>query len=152
MSRLRSAALLALLAVSMPVCAQIYKCQEGDRTVITDRPCHADTVPLGVRPATGAGDGSGYNSSAARTRRDVEYARELKRREEAREARREISRDYDRRIDEINKRYDKQRCDDIRTRIDRYESHLRTGASARMFDWYKAEKSAAEKQYSRECR
>lgn len=142
----------SLAALAPGAYAQIYKCQEGDRTVITDRPCHADTVPLGVRPATGAGDGSGYNSSAARTRRDVEYARELKRREEAREARREISRDYDRRIDEINKRYDKQRCDDIRTRIDRYESHLRTGASARMFDWYKAEKSAAEKQYSRECR
>lgn len=140
------------LALCAPAQAQVYKCQEGGRTVITDRPCHAGATPMDVRPAAGAGDADGYNSSAARTRRDVEYARELKRREDAHEARREISRDYDRRIDAINERYDKQRCSDLQTRIDRYESHLRTGASARMFNWYKAEKAAAEMQYGRECK
>ncbi len=148
----RTVLLLVGLAMWAPTWAQLYKCQDGGRTVITDRPCYADAAPIDVRPAAGPGDTSGYNSSAERTRRDVEYARELHRREDAREARREISRDYDRRIEEINERFDKRQCDDLAARIERYESHLRTGASARMFNWYKAEKAAAESQYSRECK
>lgn len=149
---LKVALALGATVLCVPAAAQVYKCQEGGRTVITDRPCYAEAKPIEVRPAAGPGDTSSYNSSAERTRRDVEYARDLERREDAREARREISRDYDRRIEEINERFDKRRCDDLATRIERYESHLRTGASARMFNWYKAEKAAAESQYSRECK
>ncbi|MDI3489594.1 MAG: hypothetical protein PWP11_871 [Thauera sp.] len=144
--------LLLTLAVPLAASAQVYKCQEGGRTVITDRPCHADAKPIEVKPATGAGDTSEYNSSAERARRDIEYARELDRRRAVQDRQEAISRDYDRRIEAINDRYDKRRCNGIQDRITRYEAHLRQGASARMYNWYKAEQAAAQAEYDRDCK
>jgi len=43
------------LALCAPAQAQVYKCQEGGRTVITDRPC-AGGEAMKVRPASGAYD------------------------------------------------------------------------------------------------
>ncbi|MFT3759000.1 DUF4124 domain-containing protein [Thauera sp.] len=132
--------------------AQVYKCQEGGRTVITDRPCHADSKPIEVKPAAGEGDRSEYNSPAARRQRDVEYARELQRRADEREARQEIARDYDRRIAEINERQDRRNCSYLQGEIDRYEAKLRAGASAKLYEWYKSEQAAARGRYERECK
>lgn len=140
------------LALSAPGFAQIYKCQEGGKTVLTDRPCHADSAPIVVRPAAGAGDTSEYNSTAARTRREEEYARERERREAARDERREIARDYDRRIEQINERYDRQRCSQLQANIERYESRMRSGAPARLYGIYKSEQAAAQGQFDRECK
>lgn len=145
---------ILLLALTAPIAAaaQVYKCQEGGRTVITDRPCHADAKPIEVKPAAGAGDTSEYNSSSERARRDIEYARELDRRRAIQDRQEAISRDYDRRIEAINERYDQRRCNGIQDRINRYEAHLRQGASARMYNWYKAEQAAAQAEYDRDCK
>ncbi|WP_168735253.1 DUF4124 domain-containing protein [Pseudothauera rhizosphaerae] len=49
----------ALLATSAAQ-AQVYKCVEGGKTVITDRPCYADSAPTAVKPAAG-----GFNPEEA---------------------------------------------------------------------------------------
>lgn len=36
----------ALVAIAAPAQAQVYKCPEGGRVVFSDRPCHADAVPV----------------------------------------------------------------------------------------------------------
>lgn len=53
------------IAASAPALAQIYKCQEGERTVITDRPCLGGEV-LTVRPAAGPVDPRAAASAQAR--------------------------------------------------------------------------------------
>ncbi|WP_159098078.1 DUF4124 domain-containing protein [Parazoarcus communis] len=44
------------LAVTIPVHAQVYKCQEGGKTVFADRPCSPDSKVIDVRPARGEFD------------------------------------------------------------------------------------------------
>lgn len=65
---IRRAILAALLAASASASAQVYKCQQGGQTVITDRPCHADATPIDVKPAAGAYDPA---EAAAASRRFV---------------------------------------------------------------------------------
>lgn len=46
----------ALLVAALPAQAQVYKCQDGGKTVFSDRPCSADARAVDVRPARGEFD------------------------------------------------------------------------------------------------
>lgn len=60
MSKLRFAVVAGLAAALLPWAscaqAQVYKCQEGGRTVFSDTPCSLDAERVQVRPATGEYD------------------------------------------------------------------------------------------------
>ena len=86
------------LAFSAPGFAQIYKCQEGGKTVYSDKPCSKEQ------------------------------------------------------IEQINERYDRQRCSQLQANIERYESRMRSGAPARLYGIYKSEQAAAQGQFDRECK
>lgn len=67
MTMIRSSILASIAAITLPVQAQIFKCQEGGKTVFSDKPCHADSAPVNVKPASGEyneGDGSRARSRA----------------------------------------------------------------------------------------
>ena len=45
----------AALLIAGPALGQVYKCNQGGSVVFTSAPCDADSKPIDVRPATGAG-------------------------------------------------------------------------------------------------
>lgn len=46
-------AIAAVVALSAPARAQIYKCQINGKTVFSDQPCAPDAAPIKVQPARG---------------------------------------------------------------------------------------------------
>ena len=72
---LRPVIAAVILAVSMPVGAQVFKCQEGGKTVYSQTPCGAAATVIDARPAAGAGD----PEAAARTRERVDERRRAER-------------------------------------------------------------------------
>lgn len=149
---LRAILLAVVSAVCLPAHAQVYKCQEGGKTVFSDRPCGAGAKVIDASPATGEGDRSEYNSSAARLQRNTEYLREKEQREDAARAQRYAEEDRAKRLAEIDRRQQVRRCNDIRARIDRYDAHLQERNYENTRRYYKAEKTAAEQQFERECK
>ena len=64
---MRHTLIVAALIFSTATHAQVFKCQEGGKTVFSDKPCHADSAPVNVKPASGEyneGDGSRARSRA----------------------------------------------------------------------------------------
>ena len=149
---IRSLLVTTLIAAALPVQAQVFKCQEGGKTVFSDRPCGAGARVIDATPATGDGDQSSYNSSAERLKRNMEYLREKEQREDAVREQREIERVRDERIEKADKQRQSDRCNDIRARIDRYDAHMRERHYEETRQYYKAERTAAEQQLARECK
>lgn len=84
-------ALILLLIVPQSE-AQVYKCQEGGRTVITDRPCHAGATPIEIKPAAGDYDSRADMRATEQLARDKKMTKELRRTREADEAERAAAR------------------------------------------------------------
>lgn len=56
MNMIRASIFAAITSIALPAQAQVYKCQEGGKTVFADRPCNAEAKALDVRPARGEFD------------------------------------------------------------------------------------------------
>lgn len=98
---------LAVAAVCLPAHAQVYKCQEGGKTVFSDTPCRADAVPMDVKPATGDYDPVDGMRAQSRTLNDQA---ELMRIDNERAAnRRAAAIDYER-----GRKSESERCYQIR--------------------------------------
>lgn len=116
--------LAAIAAIALPAQAQVFKCQEGGKTVFSDRPCHANAAPLPVTPAVGHDPSTRYRMEAERDRVRAEaYQKELaeKRAEFARQRAEDSRRNAQVHAD--------QRAQQARTEME--ELRLRCGTSSR---------------------
>lgn len=100
--------LLAALAVAaLPAHAQVFKCQEGGKTVFSDRPCHAEAQPLKLKPAGGEYDDDAAEAARERSRNEREMVSNIER-----------QRDTDRRLaaaeHERKRRLEAERCAKLR--------------------------------------
>lgn len=85
---MRTMIVAVALAAALPVHAQVYKCQEGGKTVFSDIPCATNARQIDARPATGAynpeeGERARLNTEASSARLAAEEARRMAAREAA---------------------------------------------------------------------
>jgi hypothetical protein len=149
---IRKLLFILLVTAALPSQAQVYKCQEGGRTVFSGTPCGNGAKVIDATPATGDGDPSDYNSSSARLQRNMEFLREKERREDEIRAQRYTEEARAKRLAEIDKQSQIRRCNDISARIDRAAAHQQETESDSSYRYYKAERIAAEQQLARECK
>ncbi|QDF95175.1 hypothetical protein CJ010_00715 [Azoarcus sp. DD4] len=83
---------VAALAAALPAHAQVFKCQEGGKTVFSDRPCHAEAKPLDVKPAAGAYDPAAAAVLEQQTARRLEAQAAAQKYRDKAEERREMAR------------------------------------------------------------
>ncbi len=109
---LRHAIAAALLAASAGANAQVYKCVEDGRTVMTDRPCHADATPIEVKPAAGTYDPEAGAAASKRLAEQIEADMARQRLQDKADARRAAARAMPEAPDEC----DRMRADHARAK------------------------------------
>ena len=72
---MRTLPLLLLLVLTTPARAEIYRCVKDGKTVLTDRPCHAEAEPLVVREPNRVTATAGEKRLAREYERRVERER-----------------------------------------------------------------------------
>ena len=125
--------------------AAVYKCEVGGKAVYQSVPCSGPGERINANPSSGP-SAPYWRKSAGE--RDIE---KIERIEREREYNRDVSR-AERRHDDAIKSLDRDHCNRIAAKIDRYKEHERGGGRVRRIEWYKAERKAAETRYGRECR
>jgi len=123
-----------ILAASMPVGAQVYKCQEGGKTVYSQQPCGASSVAIDATPAAGSGDPAA--AARANERLQAQQRERQQREHDARQAetrelrnREQDARDNVRRIQSEN--YNPQKCAEIRGWLERRKAR---GSVSHLYD------------------
>ena len=105
---------IAMLLVPVAAYAQVFKCQEGGRTVYSQEPCSPRAEVIDATPATG-----GYDASAAADRRAQNARIGLQNNLT------DLERDTNRRIGDLQRRSDQSskqaKCDQLRSRKERAE-------------------------------